>query len=140
MWAAVSEGAELAPLRVEVTITTMVKAVAGTRDLYPIHHDPEFARTHGARDIFLNTMWYQGLIGRYLTDWAGSEAFLRRLSIQMRDTNGPGDTLTVRGTVGAKRREHGRRLLDLEVRVHSQRRDDTVLAEATIDLGDDGPR
>ena len=80
-------------------MTTQVMDASGTRDLYPIHHDREFAKANGARDIFLNTMWYQGLLGRFVNEWGGPESFIRKLSFDMRATNCPGDLLTVHGTV-----------------------------------------
>ena len=42
----------------------MMIAVGGTRDLYAIHNDREFAKASGARDIFVNTMFYEALFGR----------------------------------------------------------------------------
>jgi acyl dehydratase len=129
-----AEGAALLELRLEVTATTLAKAVAGTGDFYPIHHDRDFARANGARDIFLNTMWYQGLIGRYATDWGGPESFIRALSIRMRAPSCPGDTLTVRGKVTASRDEHNMRLIDLDIRIDNQITTDTVLGTITLEV------
>ncbi|WP_433374682.1 MaoC/PaaZ C-terminal domain-containing protein [Streptosporangium sp. CA-115845] len=125
---------ELAPLRIAVTATTLAKDVAGTRDLYPIHHDHEFAKAAGARNIFLNTMWYQGVLGRYATDWGGPESFVRRLSFEMRATNCPGDTLTVRGTVVGTSVTDDETLVDLDVRIDNQSQQDTVTARLTLGL------
>jgi len=134
-WADVSVGEELEPLTFEVTRSTLAKDVVGTRDLYPIHHDHEFARANGARDIFLNTMWYQGLVGRFVNEWGGYESFLRRLSVQMQAHGCPGDVLTVRGTVTAVRRdEAGRGLIDIEVAIANRDRDDAVVAKVTVEL------
>lgn len=126
----VTVGQELAPLTVEVTQTTLANVVHGTRDLYPIHHDTEFARAAGARDKFLNTMWYQGMVGRYITDWAGPEAFLRMLEIRMNGHSCPGDTLTVRGVVTAVRD----RLVDLNVSVDNQLQAGATTAQVTVEL------
>lgn len=133
-WEDVHKGMALPELRFEVTVTTLAKDVAGTRDIYPIHHDPAFAKANGARDIFLNTMWYQGLLGRYATDWAGPEAFLRKLGFDMRGTNCPGDVLTVHGTVTDKREVDGEKLVDLDVRIDNQVHADSVVARMTVSL------
>jgi len=134
-WSSVSDGEQLPPLVFEVTRTTLAKDVAGTRDLYPIHHDHEFARANGARDIFLNTMWYQGLIGRYVNEWGGYESFVRKLSVQMHVHGCPGDVLTVRGLVTRRHRDdQGRPLVDLDVAIANQGRDDAVAATVTVEL------
>ena len=133
-WEDVEEGQELPELVFPVTVTTLAKDVAGTRDIYPIHHDREFAAANGARDIFLNTMWYQGLLGRYATDWGGVESFPRKLGFDMRGTNCPGDTLTVRGTVTDKYEADGQKLVDLDIRIDNQLQKDSVTAKVTLEL------
>jgi acyl dehydratase len=135
-WDAVQEGDELPRLTFgPVTVTHLVKDAAGTRDLYPIHHDREFARANGARDIFFNTMWYQGFIGRYVTtEWAGHEALLRRLAFSMRGPNCPGDVITARGRVLKKYQQDGRKLVDLDVRLDNQLGPDQVIASVTVEF------
>src|SRR5262245_24641016 len=98
-WVSVSEGEELPGVTFPLTMRAMMVAVGGTRDLYAIHHDREFARENGARDIFVNTMFYEALFGRIATDWAGPEAFLRKLRFSMKSPNCLGDTITSRGRV-----------------------------------------
>ncbi len=134
-WEQVQEGEELPPLEFPITVTRLVMAVAATRDLYPVHHDPEVARRQGARDIFANTMFFQGLIGRYLTDWGGPESFVRKLGISMRDQVYPGDTVTVEGRVTKKYQQEGMRLLDLQVTIHKGQ-SLAVQAWATLELAE----
>ena len=134
-WENVSEGNDMPPLEFgPITMTTQVMDASGTRDLYPIHHDREFAKEAGARDIFLNTMWYQGLLGRFVNEWGGPESFLRKLSFDMRATNCPGDTLTVHGKVMKKYEDEGQKLVDLDVRIDNQDDSDTVTARITLEL------
>lgn len=135
----VHPGQQLPPLAVEVTRTTLAKLVAGTRDLYPIHHDREFARAAGARDTFVNTMWYQGLLGRYATDWGGPNSFVRKLSFEMRAVNCPGDTLNVHGRVLRLASADGATLVDLDIRIDNQHQRDSVTAQLTLELAPDLP-
>ncbi|HXG42456.1 MAG TPA: MaoC family dehydratase N-terminal domain-containing protein [Dehalococcoidia bacterium] len=114
-WQDVSEGEELPPFDFPITVTRLVMAVAGTRDLYAVHHDPAVARRQGARDMFANTMFFQGLINRYLSDWGGPESYLRKLGISMRDQVCPGDMVTVKGRVTKKYERDGQKLVDLDV-------------------------
>ena len=113
-WQDVGEGQVLDVITFPLTLRNLMIDVAGTRDLYPIHHDRDFARANGARDIFVNTMFYEGLFGRIVTDWAGPEAFLRRLRFTMRSPNCPGDTIASRAWVVKKYEQNGERLLDIE--------------------------
>jgi acyl dehydratase len=133
-WDDVREGDAVTPLTMEITLRRLMIDVAGTRDLYPIHHDREFAKRNGARDIFVNTMFYEALFGRIATDWAGPEAFLRRLRFAMKSPNCLGDTITSRGWVTRKYKEGGERLLDLEIHLDNQLAPDATIASLTIQL------
>ncbi len=105
VWSDVREGDEIAGFSLELTATRMVLQVSGTQDVYPVHHDPAFARAAGHADIFLNTAFIRGCLCRLLTDWMGPDGFLKSLSFQMRKPNLMGETITVRGRVKKKRPE-----------------------------------
>ncbi len=98
-WSQVREGEELKGFSLELTMTRMVAQVSGTQDFYPVHHDPQFARQAGHRDIFVNTAFLRGCLCRIVTDWMGPDGFLRALSFQMRRPNFLGETIGVRGRV-----------------------------------------
>jgi acyl dehydratase len=133
-WAEVNEGDALASVTMPITMRRLMIDVAGTRDLYPIHHDREFAKGNGARDIFVNTMFYEGLFGRIATDWAGPEAFLRKLRFAMKSPNCLGDTIVSRGWVAKKYEQDGEKLLDLEVHLDNQLEQSATVANMTIQL------
>ncbi len=133
-WDKVSEGDQMTGVSFPLTLRNLMIDVSGTRDLYPIHHDREFAKKNGARDIFVNTMFYEGLLGRIVTDWAGPEAFLRKLRFAMRLPNCPGDTITSRGWVVKKYTADDQRLLDLELHLDNQLGPDTNIAHITVQL------
>ncbi len=133
-WESVNEGDVMTPISFPITMRTLMIDVAGTRDLYPIHHDREFAKGNGARDIFVNTMFYEGLFGRLATDWAGPEAFLRKLRFAMKGPNCLGDTMTSRGWVVKKYELDGQRLVDLEIHLDNQVESDATVANLTVQL------
>lgn len=133
-WDKVSEGDQMTGVSFPLTLRNLMIDVSGTRDLYPIHHDREFAKKNGARDIFVNTMFYEGLLGRIVTDWAGPEAFLRKLRFAMRLPNCPGDTITSRGWVVKKYTADDQKLLDLELHLDNQLGPDTNIAHITVQL------
>ena len=134
LWDDVREGDSVTDLVFPISMRTLMINVAGTRDLYPIHHDREFAKRSGARDIFVNTMFYEGLFGRIATDWAGPEAFLRKLRFSMKGPNCLGDTMTARGTVARKYEADGEKLVDLEIHLDNQIERDATIANLTIEL------
>lgn len=133
-WSTIRKGLALGPLTFEVTYSTLARHVVGTRDLLPMHHNPQFAQAVGAPNIFLNTMWYQGFIGRYITDWAGYDAFLRKLGIRMHVHGCPGDTLTIHGTVDDCTETDGKLLVDLKIRIDNGAKAGAVTATATVEL------
>ena len=133
-WDEVTEGDEVTSVTFPISLRTLMIDVAGTRDLYPIHHDREFAKSNGARDIFVNTMFYEGLFGRIATDWAGPEAFLRKLRFAMKGPNCLGDTMVSRGWVTKKYEQDGQRLVDLEIHLDNQIETDATVANLTLEL------
>lgn len=93
----------LPPLRIPVTRTLIIAGAIATRDYQDVHHDPELAREKGAPDIFMNILTTNGLVGRYVTQWAGPGARLRSVRIKLGAPNYPGDELTLSGEVTAVR-------------------------------------
>ncbi len=133
-WEDVSEGQEVPTLSLEITIKRMIAAVGATRDFYDVHHNQEFARESGVQDIFVNTMFNQGLIGRFLTDWTGPAGEIRKLGIAMRESTYAKDVVTVTGKVVKKyTNDAGDHLVDLEV-LTSNPRGPAVIATATMAL------
>ena len=64
-----------------------------------MHHDVPAAREKGSPDIFMNILTTNGLVGRYVTDWAGAEARILKIAIRLGVPNYPGDTMTLTGSV-----------------------------------------
>ncbi|MDF9814283.1 MaoC family dehydratase [Streptomyces sp. SPB162] len=95
----VQAGDELPPLRVPVTRTLIVAGAIASRDFQDVHHDVELARAKGSPDIFMNILTTNGLVGRYITEWAGPEAVLRSVRIRLGAPNYPGDEMVLTGRV-----------------------------------------
>jgi acyl dehydratase len=133
-WEDVAEGTEISPISLELTMKRLIMAVCGTRDFYPVHHDRDFARNSGHRDIFVNQMFLQGFLGRCLTDWTGPAGRLRKLSITMTVPNYLGDTITARGRVIRKYVESDEHRVDCELVVTKQDGTVTVNSQATVVL------
>jgi acyl dehydratase len=92
----------LPPRAIAVTRTLIVAGALASRDFERVHHDVEIARASGAKDIFLNILTTQGLIGAWVGAWAGPRARITAMSLRLGMPAYPGDTLTLTGRVAAE--------------------------------------
>ena len=86
-WEDVNVGDELGGFSLELNATKMVEQVSGSQDFYPVHHDTAFAREAGHAEIFYNTGFTQATLTRLLTDWVGTEGWVRKMEFQMQLQN-----------------------------------------------------
>lgn len=98
----ITVGEALPELAIPLTRTLIVATAIATRDFQDVHHDPDLARERGSKDVFMNILTSNGLAGRFVTDWAGPYATVRRVKIRLGAPNYPGDTMTMTGVVVAK--------------------------------------
>jgi acyl dehydratase len=98
----VNVGDELPPLVLALTRSLIVATALASRDFQDVHHDPTLAQEKGSQDIFMNILTTNGIIGRYITDWAGPNAIVKNVSIRLGVPNYAGDTMTLAGTVTTK--------------------------------------
>jgi acyl dehydratase len=95
----IEAGQVLPDLAIDVTTTFVVASAIATRDFQDVHHDRDRAIARGSQDIFLNILTTTGLVQRYVTEWAGPEAIVRKIAIRLGVPCYAGDTLTFSGTV-----------------------------------------
>jgi 3-oxo-4,17-pregnadiene-20-carboxyl-CoA hydratase beta subunit len=95
----VEVGDALPELDVPVTTTLVVAGALASRDFQDVHHDRGLARAAGAKDVFMNILTTNGFVGRFVTDWAGPDAILKKVSIRLGAPNYPGDTMRMTGQV-----------------------------------------
>ena len=100
--ASVSVGDALAPLEIPLTRTLIVSTAIASRDYQDVHHDHVLAQERGSPDIFMNILTTNGFVGRFVTDWTGPGATLKKIDIRLGAPNYPGDTMTIEGAVTAK--------------------------------------
>jgi acyl dehydratase len=125
----VAAGDELPALEVPITATQIVSGAVASRDWQDVHHDAELAKASGAKDIFMNILTTQGLVGRFVTDWAGPEATIKKMAIRLGMPNYPGDTMVLTGRVA--RAAEG--TVDVEVR-GANASGDHVTGTVTLEL------
>ena len=115
-WSSLAVGDALPELVVDVTATRVVAGAIATRDFMPVHHDRDFANRQGAPDIFMNILSDTGYCSRFLTDWAGPDAMVKRLAIRLGVPQFPSSTLTFTGSITALTREDDEGVVEIELR------------------------
>jgi hypothetical protein len=98
----VKVGDELPELVIDVTATLVVAGALASRDFTPVHHDKTHAQSQGLSEVIMNTMTTNGLVSRYLTDWAGPDAMIRGVALKLGVPNVPGERMKLGGRVTAK--------------------------------------
>lgn len=91
--------AVLPDMAVDVSATFVIASALATRDFTPVHHDRDLAVANGGKDIFVNILTDNGLVQRFVSQWAGPQALLRRTSVRLGVPCYAGDTLTFTGRV-----------------------------------------
>ncbi len=132
-WNEIRVGDAVTPMRIDVTATVVVAGAIATRDFMPVHHDRNYANSQGSPDIFMNIMTDNGFCSRFLTDWAGPEAMVKRIAIRLGVPAHPGSTLDFTGSVTGKSRDGGEGIVEVEFRATNDR-GDHLSGTATLGL------
>ena len=98
-WSDIREGDELPAFDLPLTASVIVAGAIASRDFMPVHNDRSFANEQGAPDIFMNILTTNGYVARFITDWAGPEAMLEKISIRLGAPACPDDTMRFTGMV-----------------------------------------
>jgi hypothetical protein len=98
----VAVGDALPTLVLPITRTLVVSGAIASRDYQDVHHDQVLAQSRGSKDIFMNILTTNGLVGRYVTDWSGPRSRLASINIRLGAPNHPDCTMTLIGSVTEK--------------------------------------
>lgn len=110
----ISVGDELPPLEIPLSRTLIIATAIASRDYQDVHHDPQLAKKRGAPDIFMNILTTNGFVGRFVTDWTGPEAWVRKVEIRLGVPNYPGDVMILEGSVTEK--DDARKTIEISIR------------------------
>ena len=109
----VQPGDALPVLAIPLTASLIVGGAVASRDFTPVHHDRAAAQAAGMPDVFMNILTTNGLVGRYVTDWAGIDATVKGIAIKLGTPNLPGDTMTMSGSIAEKNEADGVVAIDI---------------------------
>ena len=112
----ISVGDELPAFELTVTSTVIVAGAIASRDFMPAHHDAEYAKSQGAPDVFMNILTTNGYVSRFITDWAGPEAMVRKIAIRLGAPAVPGQPLRFSGQVTKTSREGDECVIEVAMR------------------------
>ncbi|BBX29138.1 MaoC family dehydratase [Mycolicibacterium alvei] len=123
-------GTALPELKIYGDPTFIVSTAIATRDYQDVHHDRDLAQAKGSKDIFVNILTDTGLVGRYVTDWAGPNAIIKSIKLRLGVPWYAYDTITFTGEVTEIEGD----LVSLKV-VGSNSLGNHVIATSTLTLG-----
>ena len=116
----IAVGDELPPFELPVTSTVIVAGAIASRDFMPAHHNPEFAKAQGAPDMFMNILTTNGYVARFITDWAGPEAMIRKIAIRLGAPAIPGQPLRFSGQVAQTSHEGEECVIEVAIRAANE--------------------
>jgi hypothetical protein len=95
-------GDAIKPMDIHLTHTIVASTAIASMDFMPVHHDKDFAQAQFAPDAFLNILSSNGFVSKFLTDWAGPEAWVKKISIKLGVPAVPNQILKFTGEVLSK--------------------------------------
>jgi acyl dehydratase len=129
----VQDGQEI-ELKVTPSTQQLVHWAAGSGDFYQIHYDQDFAKSTGLQGNIVHGALTQAFLGRRQHEWIRYDGRVKRWAVSYRGMDVPGQEMTCKGKVTAKRREGGENLVDLEVWTENPQGQRTTPGTATVAL------
>jgi len=124
----INVGDQLPELSQVPTRLQVFRYSAVTWNSHRIHFDPDYAAAEGYPDVLVQSYLHGAFLTRLCTDWMGTAARLRRLTVSVRRFAVPGDVLVCAGEIVAVDRDE--RLVHLDLKEVRQS-DDEVCATAS---------
>src|SRR5271168_2115651 len=116
-----------------LTRTDLVRYAGASGDFNPMHHDEVQATAAGQPSVFGHGMFSMGLLASAVTDYVGV-GNVTHYKVRFARQTWPGEELTTTVAVTGTRKEDGKHLVDLEVRLTNGDGEDKVVGEATAEL------
>ncbi len=130
----IQPGMAMPALVVTPTSRDLVVWAAATGDFYEAHYDLEYCQSHGLPGVIVHGTLKLAYFARAITEWAGPNCFVRRISAEYRGMDLVNKPFTVRGEVTEVARDGD--LLVATVRLTGVSADGaaTTFGTATFDL------
>lgn len=130
----IQEGMALPALEKRPTTRQLVMYAGASNDYYEIHYDAEFARERGLDKVIVHGALKSAFLGQLITDWTGERGTLKKLAVQYRGMDVPGDRLTCMGTVTKKRVDEGKGIVECDIWIENGSGQRTTRGTAVVAL------
>ncbi len=127
-------GHELTPLEKFPTTQQLVKYAGASGDYYQIHYDKDFALANKLPGVILHGALKNAFLGQLMTDFAGDEGWLRKLSVQYRGMDQPGHAVTAKGKVTKKRVDGNDHVVECDIWLENDKGEKTTPGSAVVIL------
>jgi acyl dehydratase len=130
----VNVGDEIPKLVKNCTTQQLVMWAAGSGDMYQIHYDKDIAAGNGLPGVIIHGALKNAFLGQMLHDWVAEKGQIKKYNCQYRGMDVPGQDITCRGVITAKRQEDGKNLVDLDIWTEKPDGEKTSPGKATVIL------
>ena len=131
----VNVGQEIPPLQRRITLPAMIAYAGSTWDFHRYHYDSDFAKALGHPAPFVDAQMLGALLAKQVMDWAGPDAFLRRLSFRRKAMVYPEERIICLATVTETKVEGGFNLAVLSLKMVTEDGREVVSpASAVVDI------
>ena len=129
-----TEGTLIPPLTKNPTTQQLVKYAGASGDFYQIHYDKDYAKSNGLPTVIIHGALKNAWFGQIITDWIGSSGELKKLSVQYRGMDSPGNPLTIEGRVVKKWSDNGQNFVEAELWLKNANDERTTKGSAIFSL------
>lgn len=130
----IDAGGEVTTLLKQPTPQQLVMWAGASGDYNPIHYDKDFALSRGLPGIIVHGQLAGCFLGQMMTDWAGEQGSVSKLTFAYRGMNFPGEALTCRGTVTKKYTHEGKHFVACSIWAENPKGEKTVTGTAIVIL------
>lgn len=128
----VEVGAELPPLSKVPTTVQLFRYSAVTWNAHRIHYEQAYAEAEGHPGVLVQAHLHGAFLLQAIMAWMGPRGRIVQFGWSNRGRAVPGDTLTCRGRVTAKRVQGEQRVVELALEERNQRDELCAPAKATV--------
>ncbi len=125
-------GSEIIPLIKQPTTRQLVMWAGASGDYYPIHYDKDFAQSKGLPGVIVHGQLIGCFLGQLVTDWAGEQGSLRKITCSYKSVNFPGQTLICKGKVNKKYVEDSEYYVECNLWVENTKGEKTTSGKALV--------
>jgi len=130
----IETGAELPQLEKEPSTRQLVMWAGASGDLNPIHYNKDFAVKRGLPGVVVHGQLAGCFLAQMVTDWIGEKGSLKKININYKGMNMPGEKLTCKGKVTGKSADEGENIVTVSLWVQNSKGEKTLTGTAKVIL------